>query len=107
MAAPQSDTQYHKHNIPYTPAVPCPSTALSKHGVGIEPVFLVFFGTAFFLWSPMEDRVFVTHLKKETGAQSSSACGIVALSNLPPHLKLDMLALWSWFLSRFRGRLRE
>ena len=34
--------------------------------------------------------------------------GIEALSDLPPHLEqLDMLALRSWVLSRFRSRLRE
>ena len=29
----------------------CTSTGLSQHGVGVEPLFSEFFGTAYFLWS--------------------------------------------------------
>ena len=34
-----------------TPPPPCASTALSKHGVGVEPLFLRIFGTIVFVFS--------------------------------------------------------
>ena len=41
-------TQILFHQGPPLPPPPCASKDLSKHGVGIEPLFLVFFGTTVF-----------------------------------------------------------
>ena len=54
-------------NLP--PPPPCACTALSKHGVGVEPPFEEILGPLF-LWSRMEDWVFVERLYRERGAHS-------------------------------------